>query len=162
MLLRKRAWDIMRDEFAKVSETDTLDRAIAELDRIRRTQPDAECVLVFAQDGRLAGAMCMGTILRAVLECMPTEKDMKRTESLSWEQAYFKSRQICEQKAVKDLYNRVNTVVSPEDPIQDVIQKILKSRRGWAVVADGEKVIGYLMLSDLYKEAMRDLGSWDL
>lgn len=48
MLLRKRTWDTMREEFASVREDASLSEAIAALQKIRKTQPDTGFVLVFS------------------------------------------------------------------------------------------------------------------
>ena len=59
MLLRKRVWDIMREEYASVDEDTSLAEAVQAMHDLRARQPDTNFILVFTRDGRFLGILSM-------------------------------------------------------------------------------------------------------
>jgi CBS domain. len=70
MLLRKRVWDIMREDFAFVREDSSLADAITALRAIRVKQPDMSFVLVFSKSEKFLGILSMWNLIQGMGPCL--------------------------------------------------------------------------------------------
>ena len=74
-MYRKRAWDLLREEFARVDEGASLAEAVRALRAAQDTSPELPVVLVLNQTGGLVGAVSQWTILAALDECVLRDPD---------------------------------------------------------------------------------------
>ncbi|MFP4168605.1 MAG: HPP family protein [Desulfonatronovibrionaceae bacterium] len=159
MLLRMRAWDIMREEFPRVQDDASLTQVIKEMNKVRRQQPDINCGLVFTSRDEYVGVVSMWNILQAMGPCLLkstgfTERDV------DWDQAFNRACRLCSQVRLKDFVQKDVPVVKPNDPLARIMEIFLDYRRGRAIVAEGGRIMGLILLSDLYKEIARDVEEW--
>ena len=74
MMLRKRAWDMMRDEFPVVQD----DASLAETIRVMRKSmveaPDSQVVVVQNKGGKLVGAINLWKLFKAVKQSVLNPK----------------------------------------------------------------------------------------
>jgi len=69
-MLRKRVWDIMREDFASVREDATLSEAITALREIRSRQADTSFVLVFSKNDKFMGVLSMWNLIQGIGPCL--------------------------------------------------------------------------------------------
>jgi CBS domain-containing protein len=51
--------------------------------------------------------------------------------------------------------------INPNEPLARVLEIFLDYRRGRAVVEDGDRILGVVLLADLYREISKDATSWE-
>ncbi|GAB1410206.1 CBS domain-containing protein [Desulfovibrionales bacterium] len=151
MLLRKRAWDIMREEFASVRENASLSEAIVALQNIRAKQPDTGYVLVFSENDRFVGMLSMWNLIQGMGPCLLKGSLLDGNE-VDWDEAFGQACRSCAQVRIADCLQRDVPVLKPNDPVARVLEVFLDYRRGRAVVEEGGKIIGVVTLVDLFQE----------
>ncbi|KUJ96094.1 MAG: hypothetical protein PWR24_1258 [Desulfonauticus sp.] len=159
MLLRKRVWDIMRDDFPFVEEDASLTQVIKTLKEYNEKYPELNCVLVFSKEKKFLGVISMWNILQALGPCLLQESSLW-DEDVNWDKAFTRACRICSQVGIKDIIQQDVPRLKPKDPLAKVMETFVDYRRGRAVVEEGDKVIGFVLLSDLYKEIARDVENW--
>lgn len=151
MLLRKRAWDIMREEYGFVRENASLSEAIEALGKIRKKQPDMSFVLVFTENERFVGLLSMWTLIQSMGPCLLKGFDMESLQ-VNWDEAFVQACRSCAQVKIADCFQADVPILKPNDPIARVLEVFLDYRRGRAVVEEGGRIIGVVTLADLFKE----------
>lgn len=159
MLLRKRAWDIMRDEFLVIEETTSMAEAITKLRENIRKRPDNDFALVVKNGGQLAGVLTARDLLRAIEDCVLRDESVRNAEDTDWDRAFGKACTLCGNRRAKDLMERKPPVVRPNDPILLVLNALVDSKVRWAVVEEGGKPIGVVVIADLFDEVSREMVS---
>lgn len=151
MLLRKRVWDIMRDDFASVREDASLSDAIAALRDIRSRQSDMNFVLVFAKNEKFLGIVSMWNLLQGIGPCLLKGSVLAGNE-VDWDMVFTQACRSCATVRITDCLQHDIPVLNPNDPLARVLEVFLDYRRGRAVVEEGGKIIGLVTLADLFKE----------
>ncbi len=152
MLLRKRAWDIMREEYPAVSEDASLIAVIKALKEARREHPDNTFVMVLSPDGRKCrGILSMWNIVQALGPCLLKEMSVNERE-VNWDKIFNHACLTCSQIDIKDFMQVDVPRVNPNEPLTRILEIFLDYRRGRAIVEDGERILGVVLLSDLYNE----------
>ncbi|MDY0274226.1 MAG: CBS domain-containing protein [Desulfomicrobium sp.] len=151
MLLRKRAWDIMREEYAVVRTESSLTEAIAALSAIQKKQPDMTFALVFTENDRFAGLLSMWSLIQSMGPCMLKGSDLISPQ-VNWDDAFEQACRNCAQVKVKDCLQPDVPIVKPNDLLARVLEVFLDYRRGRAVVEEGGRIIGVITLADVFKE----------
>lgn len=157
MLLRKRAWDIMREEYAFVRLEDNLTTAIEALGKIRLKQPDMSFVLVFSENDRFAGLLSMWTLLQNMGPCLLKGTDLMDSTTINWDQAFVRACHSCAQVKVSNCLQPDVPILKPNEPLARVMEVFLDYRRGRAVVEEGGRIIGVVTLADVFKEIQSSL-----
>ncbi|BCS88342.1 CBS domain-containing protein [Pseudodesulfovibrio sediminis] len=157
MMLRKRAWDMMRDEFPTVQE----DASLAETIRVMREAmveaPDSQVVVVLNKSGKLAGTINLWKLFKAVKKSVLKDENLLSNAGVDWDQQFANACLICTQMRLEDSLMKNPPILKPNDPILVVLDIFLKSRRDWALVMEGEKVMGVVYVTDVYREMTRDM-----
>jgi predicted transcriptional regulator len=151
MLLRKRAWDVMREEFPQIRESQTLGELIRVLAECQKGQPDCQAVVVLADNGTFKGVASIWNIMEALEENLIKVEGL-RGESGDWDAAL---KNVCLgscQMTVDRIMLKEVPRVKPSDPLVLVLETFLQNRRAYAAVEEGGKVIGMVYVLDLYKE----------
>ncbi|MDQ7032849.1 MAG: CBS domain-containing protein [Desulfonauticus sp.] len=160
MLLRKRVWDIMREDFPYVKEDVSLTTVIKTLNDYRNNKnEDINCVVVYSLDDKFLGIISMWNIINSLGPCLLKETALWDDE-VNWDKAFTRACRICSQVGLTDIVQTDVPRVKPNDPLAKIMEIFLDYRRGRAIVEEGGKVIGLVLLSDLYKEVARDVENW--
>lgn len=156
MLYRKRAWDIMRSEFSSVKEDATLNQVIEALEESLVHYPDNNFVLVTGRGGKFIGGISMWSIIKAMGPDL-----LKKTagdQGLGSADKSFKlACQLGAQTGIKKIIQKDIPLINPNDTLARVIEAVLDYRQGRAVVEEGGRVMGVVMLADIYKEIARNI-----
>ncbi len=157
MLLRKRAWDMMREDFATIDESASLAEGIRTLRDSMKTAPDNSVVVVKKKNGSLRGVASIWTLLKAVEDQVLKDEDLSLTEETDWDRAFKRAGTACCSASLEDHIEEEVAILKPTDPMLVVLEIFRKKKRSWALVQEGGKIIGVVLLGDLYRELTRDL-----
>lgn len=157
MLLRKRAWDIMRNEFLVVEDKTSMAEVITKLREAIRKQPDNDFALVVKENGQLAGVLTARDMLRAIEDCVLRDENVRSAGDTDWDRAFAKACTLCCNRSIKDIMERKPPVVRPNDPIMLVLNALVDGKVRWAVVEEGGKPIGVVVIADLFDEISREM-----
>lgn len=158
MLLRKRVWDIMREDFASVREDASLAEAIRALLASRQKQPDNTFVLVLSKTDRFLGVVSMWNLVQGLGPCLLRDTLLEPAE-VDWDKAFAHACRSCANVGLMDCIQVDVPVIKPGDTLARVLELFLDYRRGRAVVEEGGRIIGVVVLADLFREIGAHLGA---
>ncbi len=156
MLYRKRAWDIMRSDFSSVKEDATLSQVIEALEESLVHYPDNNFVLVTGKGGKFLGGISMWNIIKAMGPDL-LKKTAGDQSPGNADKSFKLACQLGAQTGIKKIIQKDIPVINPNDTLARVIEAVLDYRQGKAVVEEGGRVMGVVMLADIYKEIARNL-----
>lgn len=160
MLFRKRAWDIMRDEFATVDEEASLAEAVRALRESQIKSPENNIVLVMGKSGGkevLKGAVSVWTVLAALDEKVLRDPELKVARESDFDKAFARASAVCAHTALAPHLEPDVPSLKPTDPLPVVLDLFMRRKRGWAVVQENGKVLGVILVADLYRELSADI-----
>lgn len=157
MLYRKRAWDIMRSEFPRVDEDASIAQVVKSLEKSLASFPDNDCVVVVSKEGKFLGVVSMWNIIRAMGPGL-LKNAVKTREDENFEKGFELACQIGAQDGIKKILQKDVPVIRPNDTLARLMEVFLDYRQGWAVVEEGGKVMGIVMLADVYREIASSIG----
>ncbi|MHC1752346.1 CBS domain-containing protein [Humidesulfovibrio sp.] len=160
MLFRKRAWDIMRDEFATVDEEASLAEAVRALRESQIKSPENNIVLVMGKSGGkevLKGAVSVWTVLAALDEKVLRDPELKVARESDFDKAFARASAVCTHTALAPHLEPDVPSLKPTDPLPVVLDLFMRRKRGWAVVQENGKVLGVVLVADLYRELSADI-----
>jgi CBS domain-containing protein len=76
---------------------------------------------------------------------------------VDWDDAYHGALRTCSQVGIRDIMQRDVPKVKPTDPLARIMEIFLDYRQGRAIVEEGGRVMGVVLLHDLYREMASDL-----
>ena len=97
MMLRKRAWDMMRDEFPTVQDDASLAEAIRVMRQAMTDAPDSQVVVVQNKGGKLVGAINLWNLFKAVKQSVLKDDNLKSDGEVDWDQQFANACLICTQ-----------------------------------------------------------------
>ena len=157
MLLRKRAWDMMREEFATVDQDGSLADVITAVRESMKESPENHAVVVLGRNKKFKGIISIWSVLKAVEGTVLKDENLKLSEDTDWDKAFARACKICTSTDLEDHLELNVPRVKPNDPLLMVLETFLKSKTSWAVVEEGSRVIGMLYVGDVYRDLSRDM-----
>jgi len=151
MLLRDRAWDVMRTDTVYVRESDSLREVAVSLRRAMKEQPDKACAVVLAEDGGFKGVITAWWLL-LYMEQNALDDSLKPKGGQDFEARFRTICRKCFSRRAGEAVERDVPVVKPQDPLSVVLESMLSTRRRWAVVMEGGKVLGVIAAEDLFMQ----------
>lgn len=88
---------------------------------------------------------------------MLKDEDLSLTEETDWDRAFKRAGTACCSASLEDHIEEEVAILKPTDPMLVVLEIFRKKKRSWALVQEGGKIIGVVLLGDLYRELTRDL-----
>ncbi|MES9996062.1 CBS domain-containing protein [Desulfovibrio aminophilus] len=157
MLLRKRAWDMMREDFPSIREDDTLAEAIRALTAAMKESPENHTVVVLKKNGAFRGVTTIWNVLKTVQTTVLKDDALKNIEESDWDQTFARACTVCTQTGLEAHLETDVAMLKPGDALLTVLDKFLAKKRGYAVVEEGDRVIGIVYAGDLFREIARDM-----
>jgi CBS domain-containing protein len=151
MLLRERAWDVMRTDFVVIRESDSLREAAVHLRKAMKENPERACAVVMTSDGEFRGAVTAWWLLLYVEQCA-LEDSLKLTNGQDFETKFRTVTRKCFARRAGEVVERDMPIVKPQDPLSAVLEAMLSTRRRWAVVMEGGKVLGMISAEDVFMQ----------
>lgn len=155
MLLRERAWDVMRTDIVAVRESESLREVALSLRAAMKSHPEQACAVVLSDEGEFRGVVTAWWLL-LYMEQSAQGDSLKLKSSRDFEETF---RTVCRKSLSRragDALERDVPVVKPQDALSTVLQAMLSSRRRWAVVMEGDKVLGVIAAEDLFMQMELD------
>lgn len=150
MLLRKRAWDIMREEFPSVQEDAVVQDVVKALTASQSRHPDNNCVVVHSRRGEFKGVVSMWNLIHSMGPCLLKGMGLDERD-VDWDRAFERACRTCAQDSIAEYIQTDVPRIKANDPLARILEIFLDYRRGRAVVEEGGKVIGMVLLADLYR-----------
>ncbi len=157
MLLRKRAWDIVREDYASVPESANMLETVRALAEAQRRQPGLDAVVVLGADGMFRGLVSMDDLLAALERNVFKDKGLDGTRGTDWDQAFRRACLTCGEVRAADLLRPDEPSMHPNDPLIMVVESFLERRGNVAVVREGERVLGVVLKADAFAEVSREV-----
>jgi len=151
MLLRDRAWDVMRTDMVMVKDGDSLREVAVALRQAMKEQPDRACAVVLSQEGEFRGVVTAWWLLLYLEQCA-LEDSLKLKEGTAFESKFRTTCRKCYSRSAGQAVEIDVPVVKPQDPLFTVLEAMLTTRRRWAVVLEGGKVLGVIAAEDLFMQ----------
>lgn len=151
MLLRERAWDVMRTDLVEVREKDSLRDVALRLRKAMKERPDKACAVVLSGEGEFRGVVTAWWLL-LYLEKYALGDSLNLKARGDFEGKFNTILRKCFSKNAQDALERDVPVVKPQDPLTSVLEAMLTTRRRWAVVMEGGKVLGVIAAEDLFMQ----------
>lgn len=149
MLLRERAWDVMRTDLVSVRDTDSLREVASKLRKAMKSQPDRSCAVVLGEDGEFKGVITAWWLLLH-MERKALGDSLKSKAGQDFGARFRTVCRKCLSDRAAEAVERDVPVVKPQDPLFMVLEAMLSTRRRWAVVMEGGKVLGTIAAEDLF------------
>ena len=154
MLLRKRAWDVMRTDFLTIEESAGLTEAIAALHKSLETSQDNDCVVVTSDKGRFLGVLTVRSALMALGPCLL--KELHARGDQDWERSFDHAVRACSRGRVSEYVQKGVPVVKPAESLGRVLEMLNDYRTNRLAVEEGDKIIGLILHADVFKELCRE------
>jgi CBS domain-containing protein len=161
MLFRKRAWDMMREEFAWVDESASLAEVVRALRASQKVNPENNVVLVLGKSGgetrKLKGAVSVWKVLEAMDECVLRDPELRVARESDFDKTFARACAVCTHTSLARHLEPDVPMLKPGDPLPVVLELFLRKKRGWAVVEENGKVLGVVLVADVYREISQDM-----
>ncbi|MFW5836767.1 MAG: CBS domain-containing protein, partial [Desulfovibrionaceae bacterium] len=113
--------------------------------------------VMLRRDSRLVGVVTLDNILQAVEDHALKEEGLSLNDGGNFDKDFARACAIgalvgAEEHVVKDL-----PVLQPADPLLVAMETFRRSKRDFGVVEEGGRVIGVLLVADIYRELSRDM-----
>lgn len=157
MLLRKRAWDIAREEYPVLRETDSLAKAMNILTEWLDKKDGCLCALVLDSNERLKGVVSIWDTIRFMEDALLHGNALRGADENRFEQMFDNACKVSGSTSVAEIMDTDMTVISPDEPLVLILESFVKKGRSYAVVKEGPRVIGVIMITDIYTEISKKI-----
>lgn len=154
-MLRKRAFDAMRTDVLSVDAQDLLEDVAAKLGRHLENSPDMDAVVVTRQ-GRYLGVVSLRTLLSDLNDCALDASLRTSLGPEDFETIYRDTCRRCMNRRAAEAARRDIPKVSPADPLHLVLDAMIKADSRFAVVLEGERILGLVPLGEIFREMRRE------
>jgi CBS domain-containing protein len=155
-MLRERAWDVMRPDVLALREDMSLGEAATALRRALRLGPDQGCAVILSKDGEYLGVLTAWGLLMHLEECA-LEDSLLTSAGSDFEDTFRQLCRKCFSRPVGEVARLDAPVVKPAEPLFLVLRALLGAKQRFAVVKEGDKVLGVIAAEDLFRELELDL-----
>ena len=156
MILRKRAWDIVKEMRSVVAE-ERLIEVMKKLDETLLEAPEAHTLLVTDKEGLLLGTVSVWDILSFASDTLMEYGIEKDADGVDIDQAVMVTCRKFADMPISSIMSTSVQRVNPSDPLVFILDKFLRGGRSTAVVEEGGRVIGGINIVDVYREICRGL-----
>jgi len=150
MLLRKRAWDIMRKDTVRAGLDQSVAEAMQALDATMAASPENHTVLVQDPDGVVVGSVSIWDVLRHLDAAVAHDPELKHADRPGYESAVRGTWVRLAATPLSEIMDPHVPMIAPQDPLALVLEKMLMHGRSMAAVADAGKVLGTVHIHDVY------------
>ncbi|EFL52231.1 CBS domain containing protein [Solidesulfovibrio fructosivorans JJ]] len=154
-MIRKRAFDALRADVLVVDAGESLDAVADKLQAHLETCPDLDAVVVLRQ-GRFLGIVSLRTLLADLNDCALEASLRTSLGDDDFEQTYRDACRHCMARKAAEAARRDIPVVAPADPLHLVLDAMIKADSRFAVVIEGERLLGLVPLGEIFREMRRE------
>jgi len=154
-MLRKRAFDALRADVLTVDAGETLDVVTGKLQHHLEKSPDMDAVVVLRQ-GKLYGIVSLRTLLGDLNDCALDASLRTSLGDDDFESTYRDACRHCLSRRAVEAARRDVPRVAPSDPLHLVLDAMIKADSRFAVVMEGERLLGVVPLGEIFREMRRE------
>ncbi len=151
MLMRKRAWDIVREDYVRVERDDSLVDVMRKLLQCVKSGNGCLCALVF-EGSAMLGAVSIWDTVRFMNNCLKQAGLNKESAERDFEEMFAIACKLGAATRVTDIMDKEYTVLAPDMPMPAIISHFVKKGRSYAVVREGNRTLGVIMIQDIFTE----------
>jgi CBS domain-containing protein len=141
----------MRTDFVSVRASESLRDAAVTLRKAMKDQPNRACAVALSDEGEFMGVVTAWWAL-LYMGKSALKESLKPKEGREFEDKFKVACRKRFSERVGDALEKDVPVVKPQDPLVVVLLAMLESRRRWAVVMEGGKVLGVIAAEDLFMQ----------
>ena len=156
-MLRKRAFDALRTDVLAVDAGEMLEAVADKLGRHLEKSPDMDAVVVTRQ-GKYLGIVSLRTLLGDLNDCALDASLRTSLGPEDFETAYREACDRCMHRKVAEAARRDIPKVQPSEPLHLVLDAMIKVDSRFAVVLEGERLLGLVPLGEIFRELRRGRG----
>lgn len=156
-MIRKRAFDALREDILVVDAGEPLEAVADNLQTYLEKCPDLDAVAVMRQ-GRFLGIISLRTLLGDLNDCALEASLRTSLGDDDFEKTYQDACHHCMTRKAAEAARRDIPVVAPADPLHLVLDAMIKADSRFAVVLEGERLLGLVALGEIFREMRRKCG----
>ncbi|MBI4805687.1 MAG: CBS domain-containing protein [Desulfovibrio sp.] len=141
----------MRTDVITVRESNSLREVALTLRQAMKSQPDKACAVVLTDEGDFKGVVTAWWLL-LYMEQNALDDTRKLKGNQDFEGRFRTVCRKCFSRSAGEVVEKDVPVVKPQDTLSEVLEAMLTTRRRWAVVIEGGKVLGVIAAEDLYMQ----------
>ena len=154
-MLRKRAFDALRTDVLAVDAGESLENVAAKLQQHLEKNPDLDAAVVMRQ-GRYIGIVSLRTLLSDLNDCALEASLRTSLGDDDFEDTYRAACRHCMARKAADAARRDIPRVAPADSLHLVLDAMIKADSRFAVVLEGERLLGLVPLGEIFREMRRE------
>jgi CBS domain-containing protein len=154
-MIRKRAFDALRTDVIVVDAGESLESVAGKLREHLEKSPDMDAVAVMRQ-GRFLGVVSLRTLLGDLNDCALEASLRTSLGDDDFEETYREACRHCMGRKAAEAARRDIPRVSPADPLHLVLDAMIKADSRFAAVLEGEKLLGFVPLGEIFRELRRE------
>jgi len=85
------------------------------------------------------------------------DPELKVAQEGDFDKAFARASAVCTHTPLTTHMEPDVPTLKPNDPMPVVLELFLRRKRGWAVVQENNKVLGVILVADLYRELSGDI-----
>ena len=156
-MLRKRAFDALRTDVLVVDAGESLESVASKLQKHLVKSPDLDAVVVMRQ-GRFLGVVSLRTLLGDLNDCALDASLRTSLGDDDFEETYRSACRHCMSRKASDAARRDVPTVAAGDSLHLVLDAMIKADSRFAVVLEGERLLGLVPLGEIFREMRRECG----
>jgi len=156
-MLRKRAFDALRTDVLVVDAGESLEVVASKLQKHLVKSPDLDAVVVMRQ-GRFLGVVSLRTLLGDLNDCALDASLRTSLGDDDFEETYRSACRHCMSRKASDAARRDVPTVAATDSLHLVLDAMIKVDSRFAVVLEGERLLGLVPLGEIFREMRRECG----
>lgn len=150
MLMRKRTWDIVREDYVRVQMDDSLVEVMRKLLDCVKSGNGCLCALVF-EGANLLGAVSIWDTVRFMTASLKQAGLTKESSEGDFENMFHIACKLGVATRVADIMDGEYTVLAPDLPLPVAMARFVKKGRSYAVVKEGTRTLGVVMIQDIFE-----------
>lgn len=154
-MLRKRAFDAVRTDVLAVDAGESLESVAGKLENHLKTSPDLDAAVVMRQ-GRYVGIVSLRTLLSDLNDCALDASVRTSLGDDDFEATYRTACSHCMSRKAADAARRDVPRVAPADSLHLVLDAMIRADSRFAVVLEGDRVLGLVPLGEIFREMRRE------
>jgi CBS domain-containing protein len=154
-MLRKRAFDALRTDVLAVDAGEPLENVAAKLQQHLEKSPDLDAAVVMRQ-GRYIGVVSLRTLLSDLNDCALEASLRTSLGDDDFEDTYRAACRHCMARKAADAARRDIPKVAPSDSLHLVLDAMIKADSRFAVVLEGDRLLGLVPLGEIFREMRRE------
>ena len=156
-MLRKRAFDALRTDVLSVDVAETLNAVSEKLKQHLEKSPDMDAVAVM-RHGRYNGIVSLRTLHGDLNDCALDASLRTSLGDDDFETTYREACGHCMARKAGEAARRDIPVVTPSEPLHLVLDAMIRADSRFAVVLEGDRLLGLVPLGEIFREMRRECG----